>query len=126
MSSYTPLRLKAEDEEDIRIFSTYLMGSICTATDIFYDKDKKTFLISLNRYVWENRTEKGTCQERVSTSLLFERVEKVKKTGDFFEPVAFLELLAIHPAPGGLCLTFSGNHKILLAAELSRFLISSF
>lgn len=117
MSTYTPLRLKAEDEEDLKIFSTYLMGSICTAADFYYDKDKKTFLIHLNRYVWENRTEKGTCQDRVNASLQFEGVEKVKKIGDFFEPIAFLELLAIHLAPEGLCLTFAGNHKILLAAQ---------
>ncbi len=57
---YTPLKLKAEDDKDLEILSKYLFESICLDSEMTYIKEKKSFMMSLDRFTWElgiNKTE---------------------------------------------------------------------
>ncbi len=75
---YAPLRIKAEDVEDVTIFAAYLQDAITKMTDITYQENSRRFALIVSRFLWEEdcSAEEGVyC--RVSTGLHFENIVKV-------------------------------------------------
>ena len=101
-----PLRLLAQDIEDLEVISAALQDAIVKVGDINFESGARRLTVALNRYRWET---KGG--ERVRSALQFGSVlsleaRKVRRGAKD----AVLELLALTfepgDAPGGL-LTFS-------------------
>ena len=65
--------------EDFEIISAHLQDSIVTIRDIVFLKSNKTFLMIVNRFMWED-IEKGLYREnrRVRCAVKFESVLKVQ------------------------------------------------
>ena len=73
------LKLVGKNEEDLKIISAYLQDSIVTIKDIVFLKRNRTFIMILNRFMWED-VEKGVFRQnkRVRCALKFEEVTKVQ------------------------------------------------
>ena len=73
------LKLIGKNEEDLKIISAYLQDSIVTIKDIVFLKRNRTFIMILNRFMWED-VEKGVFRQnkRVRCALKFEEVTKVQ------------------------------------------------
>ena len=73
------LKLVGKNEEDLKIISAYLQDSIVTIKDIVFLKRNRTFIMILNRFMWED-VEKGVFRQnkRVRCALKFEEVIKVQ------------------------------------------------
>lgn len=119
-----PLRLKAQDLEDLRIFSSCLQDSLLTKAEMSYDKNEELFRAHILRYRWENRKRKMTGmlpKERVECSLVCEGVKAVKLSQGFEDPHEIHELLSLdfndEGPEKGIHLTFSGNHEIYLESD---------
>ena len=52
------LKLIGKNEEDLKIISAYLQDSIAIIKDIVFLKKNRTFIMILNRFMWED-VEKG-------------------------------------------------------------------
>ncbi len=50
---YIPLKLKAEDDKDLEILSKCLFEAICLNKEMTLLKDKKSFMMSVERFTWE-------------------------------------------------------------------------
>jgi len=61
--NYKPIKLRAEDDNDLEILSKCLFEAICFNTEVTYLKDKKIFLMSVERFTWE-------CSEAKDENLL--------------------------------------------------------
>ena len=105
-AAVVPLRLLAQDIEDLEVISAALQDAIVKVGDINFESGARRLTMALNRYRWET---KGG--ERVRSALQFGSVlsleaRKVRRGAKD----AVLELLALTfepgDAPGGL-LTFS-------------------
>ena len=105
-AAVVPLRLLAQDIEDLQVISAALQDAIVKVGDINFESGARRLTVALNRYRWET---KGG--ERVRSALQFGSVlsleaRKVRRGAKD----AVLELLALTfepgDAPGGL-LTFS-------------------
>ena len=48
-----PLRLLAEDDDDLRVISAALQDAICTVGEIEYEPKARRLTIALNRFCWE-------------------------------------------------------------------------
>ena len=111
-----PLRLLAEDGEDLAIISAALQDAILRPQDIVWEKRARTLTITLARFCWE-------CGDtRVRAALQFGDVVAVKSRGLPRLPDAGLELLAIHffegEAPGGKAiLMFAGGGDLKAEVE---------
>tara|TARA_B100001939_G_scaffold315415_2_gene300582 strand:- start:34582 stop:35076 length:495 start_codon:yes stop_codon:yes gene_type:complete len=132
IAMFKPLKLKAEDKEDLLILSAYLQDAVTVIEDIAYQPQARRFVIMLNRYIWENTCEKTgqpirkdeeACA-RIRTALHFEDVLRVS-TQNMPQKLKshILELLAIEATAGdqGNCfidLIFAGDEVIRLEAEL--------
>ena len=75
----TSLKLIGKNQEDLRVISAYLQDSIVTVGDIVFLKQNKTFVMIVNRFMWED-AEKGLFRQnkRIRCAIKFEGVLKVK------------------------------------------------
>ena len=111
-----PLRLLAEDADDLQIISAALQDAILRPVDIVWEKDARRVTIALSRFCWECG---GT---RVMAAMQFGDVEAVKSRRLPRGPETALELLAIDfepvEAPGGrVILMFAGGGDLRIDVE---------
>ena len=111
-----PLRLLAEDADDLQIISAALQDAILRPVDIVWEKSARRVTIALSRFCWECG---GT---RVMAAMQFGDVEAVKSRRLPRAPEAALELLALDfeptEAPGGrVILMFAGGGDLRIDVE---------
>ena len=121
-----PLRLVAQDSEDLKIISTLIQDAVLPVTELKFDAKRRRFALLLNRFRWEDRAEAeavGRVYERVRSLLVVEDVRKVQSFGfDRADQDLVLSVLSIDFAPGEdgtgrLTLTLAGDGGIALDVE---------
>lgn len=121
-----PLRLVAQDAEDLRIISTLVQDAVLSARALKFDPRRRRFALLLNRFRWEDREQAqaaGRAYERVRSLLVVEDVRKVQSLGfDRGDGGLVLSLLSISFEPGAdgtgrLSLTLAGDGAIALEVE---------
>lgn len=134
-----PLKLRAEDADDLGVVSACLQDSIVPLAEMEFLAGEKRFVFVANRFRWENCAETAEmpvvdpaapandpnfdvafaagCKtyERVNCGVCFEGVEAVRRRGlDQRDRGRVLELLALHLEAGAITLEFSGEAAIRL------------
>ena len=73
------INLIGNNQEDLRVISAYLQDSIVTVKDIVFLKQNRTFVMIVNRFMWED-TEKidSKKNKRIRCAVKFEEVTKVE------------------------------------------------
>lgn len=126
MTDQKPLRLLAEEGDDLRIIAAAVQDAVVKAGNLKYEKRSRRFAIELNRYRWETApTRKGQPGERVRSLLAFDGVLGVKTRGiTKADPELILSLLSagfvadVAGPPGGkVVLLFAGDGEIVLTVE---------
>jgi len=126
MTDQKPLRLLAEEGDDLKIIAAAVQDAVVKAGNLNYEKRKRRFSIELNRYRWETApTRKGQPGERVRALLAFDGVLGVKTRGiTKADPELILSLLSadfvadVAEPPGGkVVLLFAGDGEIVLTVE---------
>ena len=121
-----PLRLVAQDAEDLKVIAALLQDAVLPVTELKYDARQHRFAALLNRFRWEDRVEAervGRAYERVRSVLVVEDVRKVQSFGfDRAEKDLVLSLLSISFEPGEdgtgrLTLTLAGDGAVALDVE---------
>ena len=81
MSKYEKknLKLNGENHEDLNVISAYLQDSVLTLKDVLFLKKSRTFIMFVNRFMWED-VEKGVFRKskRIRCALRFDEVLNVK------------------------------------------------
>jgi len=115
-----PLRLLAEDADDLKVLSAALQDAVTKIGDIQYEPAARRLTIAFNRYRWEAR---GRQRERVRAGLQFGGVLAVQARHlrrDAAKAVIELLAVAFEPGepPGGLItLSFAGGGDLRLTVE---------
>ena len=121
MTKHEPLRLLAEDEDDLAVISAALQDAVAKVGDIEWDAKGRRFTLALNRFLWE--TPAGLLGARIRAGLQFGSVLAVKSRNLRREAAdAVVELLAVSfepgEAPGGsIRLAFAGGGDLELTVE---------
>lgn len=112
------LRLLAEDEADLTVFSAALQDAVAKVGDIAYEPRARRLTIAFNRFRWE-----AGARQRVRSALqvggvLNVQTRRIRRD----QRDAVLELLSITfepgEAPGGvLVLSFAGDGDVRLQVE---------
>ena len=124
MSDVKPLRLLAEEAEDLEVISAAVQDSVVKAENLNYEARIRRFSLELNRYRWEEGVEKRTDGARVRSLLAFDGVMAVKtRAVTKADPDMILSLLqvtftpAAEPPGGTVTLLFAGDGEIALTVE---------
>jgi hypothetical protein len=121
-----PLRLIAQDAEDLKVISTLVQDAVLPVTDLQYDAKRRRFALMLNRFRWEDRAEAeqvGRAYERVRSVMVVEDVLKVQTQGfDRADKDLVLSLLSVDFTPGEdgagrVTLVLAGDGAIALEVE---------
>ena len=121
-----PLRLVAQDAEDLKVVSSLVQDAVLPVTELKYDAKRRRFAALLNRFRWEDRAEAervGRAYERVRSVLVVEDVLKAQTMGfDRADKDLVLSLLSLDFAPGAdgtgrRTLTLAGDGAIALDIE---------
>jgi hypothetical protein len=127
------LKLLANDEKDLAVFSAYLQDAIIVAQDIKFLSKNKTFVCIFNRFMWED-AEQGVFRDnrRIKSALVFKNVFNVKsKNINVKKNSTILEFLAIEIRKSknenyNLKLIFSGGGVISLEVEFIESTLEDF
>jgi hypothetical protein len=128
---FPPLRLRAEDAEDVTVLAACLQDATLRAADMTFQPRQRRFALLLNRFRWEdeNRVDaKGKLVRalphvRVPAGLHFDGVLKVQSSGIDRGNATPLELLSIVAEPAAeapaatLTLVFAGGGAVRLEVE---------
>ena len=73
------LKLIGKNHEDLKVISAYLQDSIVTIRDIVFLKQNRSFIMIVNRFMWED-AEKGVFRQnkRIRCAVRFEEVLTAK------------------------------------------------
>ena len=73
------LKLLGKNQEDLKVISAYLQDSVLIVKDIVFLKKNRTFIMIVNRFMWED-VEKGVFRQnkRIRCAVKFEEVFRVK------------------------------------------------
>ena len=73
------LKLIGKNKEDLKAISAYSQDSIVTIKDLVFLKQNRTFVMIVNRFMWED-IEKGVLRQhkRIRCAIKFEEILKVK------------------------------------------------
>jgi hypothetical protein len=121
-----PLRLRAEDAEDLAVISAVVQDALVSVQDLTYDRGTNRFTLVANRFRWEGQPDgpRGApAYERTVCAITFEAVEGVSYRGfRRRDDERILSLLAVRPgkAPGTIDLEFSGDASLRLGVAAIR------
>jgi hypothetical protein len=117
-----PLKLRAEDEEDLAVISAILQDALVAVGDIAYFPDEQRFVLVANRFRWEPPASGPRRDfERQLSGMRIDGVRAVQRRGIRpRETERLLVLLAFRAEPGALYLNFAGDSSIRL--EVDRIL----
>lgn len=126
-----PIRLRAEDEEDLKVVSACLQDAIVPIGDMGFLPDEQRFVLVVNRFKWEtaDRPRPGPAAdddhlapyERTHCGVRIEGVSEVKVRGfDLKDRGQILEILSMEAVEGGVALHFAGGACIRLSGRSWR------
>ena len=124
MTDAKPLRLLAEEAEDLEIISAAVQDAVVKAENLNYEARHRRFALEINRFRWEEGTQKRGEAERVRSLLAFDGVLGVKtRAVNKADPEMILSLLQVtftpdaEPPGGKVTLLFAGDGEIALTVE---------
>jgi hypothetical protein len=107
-----PLRLRAQDAEDLVVLSSCLQDALVMVGDMAWLPDEQRFVLVGNRFGWETP---GPDLARVTCGVTFAGVASVRRKGiDLKENERILSLLTLRPDDGAIELLFSAGAAIRL------------
>ncbi|MFN6925085.1 MAG: DUF2948 family protein [Tabrizicola sp.] len=121
-----PLRLVAQDAEDLKVISALVQDAVLPVTELKYDAKRRRFALLVNRFRWEDRDQAervGRAYERVRSVLVIEDVRKVQSFGfdrggkDLVLSLLSMEFTPAEDGSGRVTLTLAGDGAIALDVE---------
>lgn len=123
-STSPPLKLRAQDLDDLSVLSSMVQDALAPPRDMTYLVAERSFAVALNRFKWETVAD-GPPYERVHAGLRVDNVLDVQRKGiDLVrDRDRVLDLLALAYAedeaggPGTLLLQFAEDRAVRLKVE---------
>ena len=126
------LKLKADDDNDLKVFAAYLQDSLTVSDDIRYLEKNKTFICIFNRFMWED-AEKGIFRDnkRIRSAFKINDAKSVKSKNITKKENKVLEFLTINIESSenkniNINLLFSGNMTISVNVEAINATLEDF
>ena len=124
MKRYTPLRLSAEDADDLQVVSAVLQDAVAKVGDMAFSPKERRFAFVANRFLWEDAANrKRGPYGRVRAGVHFEDVGRVRSRAvrmDAKEAVVSILALRFEPGEDGtgeVVIELSGGGAISLEVE---------
>ena len=119
------LNLTGKNNKDLKVISAYLQDSVVAIRDIVFLKQNKSFVMIVNRFMWED-VEKEVFKDskRIRSAVKFEGVIKVRSKNinqkNKNKPLEYLAMECDSDNVGNkkISIFFSGNSAITIISEV--------
>ena len=116
-----PLRLKAQDAEDLAVVSALLQDAVLPMKETSWQPDTNRFGMLVNRFRWEDKAHAETgkrAYERVQSMLVIDCVQNVSSMGvDHTNKDQIISILAVKYEAGKVVFTLAGDGALALDVE---------
>ena len=121
-----PLRLKAQDGDDLVAISTVLQDAVLPVSEMQWQREEQRFGLLANRFRWEDADAAATSKravERVQAVVVFDSVVGVRSSGlDMKDKEQVISVLSMtfeakEDGAGTVVLTLAGDGAIALDVE---------
>ena len=75
--NWSPIKLKAVDDQDLQVFSQFLYESIVLPSEINFEEKNQQFAMAIERFTWEHAKDESHLLMQVLSILVINHVEKV-------------------------------------------------
>ena len=75
--NWSPVKLKAVDDQDLQVFSQCLFEAIVLPSEINFEEKKQRFAMAIERFTWEHAKNESHLLMQVLSVLVINYVEKV-------------------------------------------------
>ncbi len=82
--NWTPIKLKAVDDQDLQIFSQFLYESIVIPSEIKFEEKNQRFAMAIERFTWEHAKNESHLLMQVLSILVINYVEKAELKNIFY------------------------------------------
>ena len=125
------LNLTGKNNKDLKVISAYLQDSVVAIRDIVFLKQNKSFVMIVNRFMWED-AEKEVFKDskRIRSAVKFEGVIKVRSKNinqkNKNKPLEYLAMECDSDNVGNkkISIFFSGNSAITIISEVVEVVMS--
>ena len=123
MSEQKPLKLRAADEDDLKVISTFLQDAVIAVSEMTFLKQESRFAFVANRFRWEDAdrerpVEGDAIYERVHCGICFDSVTAVRQHGlNQRRKAQVVSLLSISVEDKFIDLSFSAGITVRLKVE---------
>ena len=125
------LNLTGKNNKDLKVLSAYLQDSVVAIRDIVFLKQNKSFVMIVNRFMWED-AEKEVFKDskRIRSAVKFEGVIKVRSKNinqkNKNKPLEYLAMECDSDNVGNkkISIFFSGNSAITIISEVVEVVMS--
>ena len=114
--NWSPVKLKAVDDQDLQVFSQCLFESIVLPSEINFEEDKQRFAMAIERFTWEHAKNESHLLMQVLSILVINYVEKVdlKKISNNYK---IMNILSISNIDNNILIMLNDNEIITLKVK---------
>ena len=114
--NWSPVKLKAVDDQDLQVFSQCLFESIVLPSEINFEKDKQRFAMAIERFTWEHAKNESHLLMQVLSILVINYVEKVDLQ-NVYKNYKIKNILSISNIDNNILIMLNDNEVITLKVK---------
>ena len=113
---WSPIKIRAEDDADLQVFSQCLYEAIVLPSEVYFDKEKKQFAMAIERFTWEISEGKDYLLRQVLSVLIINGVKKIN-IKDITKKNTIKNILSISNIDNNILILLNNEEIINLKVE---------
>ena len=114
--NWSPVKLKAVDDQDLQVFSQCLFESIVLTSEINFEENKQRFAMAIERFTWEHAKNESHLLMQVLSILVINYVEKVDLQ-NIYNNYKIKNILSISNIDNNILIMLNDNEVITLKVK---------
>ena len=114
--NWSPVKLKAVDDQDLQIFSQCLFEAIVLTSEINFEENKQRFAMAIERFTWEHAKNESHLLMQVLSILVINYVEKVDLQ-NIYNNYKIKNILSISNIDNNILIMLNDNEVITLKVK---------
>ena len=114
--NWSPVKLKAVDDQDLQVFSQCLFESIVLPSEINFEENKQRFVMAIERFTWEYAKNDSHLLMQVLSVLVINYVEKVDLK-NIYNNHKIKNILSISNIDNNILIMLNDNEVITLKVK---------
>ena len=114
--NWSPVKLKAVDDQDLQVFSQCLFEAIVLPSEINFEENKQRFAMAIERFTWEHAKNESHLLMQVLSILVINYVEKVDLQ-NIYNNYKIKNILSISNIDNNILIMLNDNEVITLKVK---------